>query len=220
MMSILRNRLKSRYSPQPNALCTDLFLSDAQYRIIAYLYTKPDGWKVNNTDICKRFDIKTRETIANHWKVIIASGWVSRTKVEGSKGKFSGYDYMLNPVPCRVDPYMGSAEHGLNPTHSKTEFKKKQRVRKTEFKKPEKSEVQAYFEEIHLSSLFAQKETIKFMDFYNKNGWQVGKKNKRKLMSNWKLAGRNWVKHIKRTKTVKKTTVKKAEFSQEGCNFG
>jgi len=54
------------------------------------------------------------------------------------------------------------------------------------FKKPELSEAQDYFRELgHVS------EAQSFVDFYESNGWRVG----RNPMKDWRAASRNWIKN-------------------------
>ena len=45
-MNTLRNELKRDYSQIPNDLITDLTLSAGALRVLLYLFTKPDEWKV------------------------------------------------------------------------------------------------------------------------------------------------------------------------------
>ena len=101
-MSLLRNKLKSNFSQIPNELITDSELSGIAFRIVVYLFSKPDKWDVNNTDIQKRFGIKRRETMSKYWKEIVMSGWVTRErKVDEKSGKMvAGFDYTLHSKPC------------------------------------------------------------------------------------------------------------------------
>lgn len=101
-MSLLRNKLKSNFSQIPNALITDSELSGTAFRIVVYLFSKPDKWEVNNTDIQKRFNIKRRETMSKYWKEIVMSGWVTRErKTDSESGKMvAGFDYTLHSIPC------------------------------------------------------------------------------------------------------------------------
>lgn len=131
---LLRNKLSGNFSQIPNELITDSELSDTAYRIVSYLFTKPDKWNVNNTDIQKKFNIKRRETMSKYWKEILKSGWVSRER-KTSKGKqLAGFDYSLSinldernltkiVYASTVHGEIKSPKtvHGENRTHSNTD---------------------------------------------------------------------------------------------------
>lgn len=67
--------------------------------------------------------------------------------------------------------------------------KEKRRV----FKNPNLLEVADYFSERLNGNPSFKVEAAKFYDYYNSNGWRVGK-NK---MVDWKAAVRNWIRNLK-----------------------
>lgn len=99
-MSKIINSLRKRFTQIPNAIITDMSLSDGAHRVFSYMSTKPDDWQFNNRNIQNQLNIKRAETIAKYWKELIQSGWISRTPVLTESGKPSGYfDYILNFEP-------------------------------------------------------------------------------------------------------------------------
>ena len=99
-MSIIHNRITKKFTTIPNRIITDGKLSHGAFRIYSYLLSKPDGWKVINSDIQEQLNIKQAQTLANYWKELINSGWISRYRIKDSNGKIiGGYDYELNEFP-------------------------------------------------------------------------------------------------------------------------
>lgn len=116
----------------PNALICDHELSPAAHRVAMYLYSRPDNWRVNNTDIKNNTGYQDPETIAKALKELIAKGWITRKRTRAEAGKLSGtYDYELNQEPVLPvngkEPYTEKTRkretpvYGQNPVHSNTE---------------------------------------------------------------------------------------------------
>ncbi len=119
-MSILRNPLKSNYSKIPNALICDTNLSAGAFRVAAYLFSKVDGWEVNNHDIKKTLGIGQNSTIAGYWKELLEAGWVTRERIRGEKNAIAGgYDYQLMLEPSLAAIHIvGNATLGDSQTHN------------------------------------------------------------------------------------------------------
>lgn len=66
---------------------------------------------------------------------------------------------------------------------------------KKRFKKPTIEEIRAYFAEKHANAAVAAFEAERFNDYYESNGWYVGKQP----MKDWKAAVRNWLRNVKRS---------------------
>jgi hypothetical protein len=73
-MAILKNKLKASYTDIPNELITDSKVSHGAFRVAVYLFSKPNDWHVNNTDIKRQLGIKDNQTLANYWKCLITKG--------------------------------------------------------------------------------------------------------------------------------------------------
>ena len=46
-MAILKSEIKNKYSTIPNEIIRDKTLSHSEYRLLIYLYSLPDNWKIN-----------------------------------------------------------------------------------------------------------------------------------------------------------------------------
>jgi len=79
-------------------------------------------------------------------------------------------------------------------------------AKKTVFIKPTESECINYFSEKSQAGI----EASKFFNYYESNGWMVGK-NK---MKNWKAAASNWISNIKQSEPEIKKTYTDAEIIQ------
>lgn len=103
-ISTLQNLLTKDFSMIPNRVIIDKRLSDRAKVVFLYLASKQDGWKVYNKDIMNKLNIKTNQTMADVWRCLIDTGWVTRKQQTGTNGKFSGvYNYILNPFPSSSD---------------------------------------------------------------------------------------------------------------------
>jgi hypothetical protein len=117
-MAILKNKLKIKYTQLPNAAITDTRLSDTSFRILSYLFSRNDGWIVNNQDIKMKLGIKNDKTMANKWKELTASGWVKRSlrykdtnEGKSRAGQFDGgYDIELIDLTNSLDDLLKSTD--------------------------------------------------------------------------------------------------------------
>ena len=221
-MAVLRNTLKEKFSQIPNEMITDMKLKpDTVYRMVTYLYSKPDGWKINNSDIMKRLEIKSDHSMAKYWKIAISSGWVSRVKRNNKSRKFDGFDYALNDIPTRLKTVcqtlpMGSYDMSQNDSHSNTDTSNTKKRSKKEMEKPRFLEIISYFMSKNISESLAKKEANKFMSHYNKNNWLVGKN--KEPMKSWKLACANWLKGINKY-TSQNKPISEGSFEKEGLGI-
>jgi len=104
-MNTLRNKLKEKYSQIPNELVVDLSISAGALRVLIYLFTKPDDWKVYNKDIQKQLNISDK-TLSKYWKELLASKWLRRTKRPPTDGKFAGgYAYQIGEFCISEESY-------------------------------------------------------------------------------------------------------------------
>jgi len=125
-MTILKKSLTSNFTQIPNEAIEDMELSAIAFRMYAYLISRPDNWKVNNTDIKKRLGIKSNETMSKYLHQLINAGWLFREKTKDSKNRFTGgYSYYIfdkkNP---NSENFLIRKKSKLekNPKHSNTDF--------------------------------------------------------------------------------------------------
>jgi len=106
-MSILKKNPKFRFTQISNHLIEDENLSHPEFRLMCYLLSRPPNWKINNMDVMKRLQIKSRGTLGSYWKSVIKNGYLKRQESKKVGGKFAGYDYQITEKcysPCTVKP--------------------------------------------------------------------------------------------------------------------
>ena len=64
-MAILKNKFKANYSIIPNSIIQAKDLTDAEYRLLLFLYSLPDSWKINQNFLglklnCNRININKK----------------------------------------------------------------------------------------------------------------------------------------------------------------
>ncbi len=208
-MAILKNRYFREFTQIPNLLINHVDLPDKAYRIIIYLMSKPHNWNVNNDDIMTKHKILTRGTMSKYWKVIIASGWISRVPAKKMKGKFRGFDYEINlypyspfPKPCinnqHTDkPCINKSDTEQDRTRPNDTLSNKDKNNtdfnsNTDFKKPSVKEVQDYMISKGVAENIAGVLAMQFCSFYKNNGWRVKKGSSMVKMTSWKGAASGW----------------------------
>jgi len=100
-MSIIRNQLKREYSQIPNEIITDTTISAGAFRVLVYLFSKPDNWNIYNKDICKQLNI-TEQTLSKYWKQLLASQWLKRERNSPTHKEPGGYTYEIVSLPISV----------------------------------------------------------------------------------------------------------------------
>lgn len=99
-MGVIRNKLKNKYLTLPNEIIEDVRISSGAFRVFCYISSKDDGWIVRNKDIQKRLNIKQAQTLANYYKELCESGWISRVRATDKNGNFlGGFDYHIMDKP-------------------------------------------------------------------------------------------------------------------------
>ena len=88
-MAIVRNNLKDNFSNIPNSViqCDDL--SDGDFRLLIYLYSLPDDWKIFQENLGKKFNCN-RENINKKIRRLKKAGYL-----EVSKNNNNEYVYKL-----------------------------------------------------------------------------------------------------------------------------
>ncbi len=164
------------------------------YAEITALCNKNGYCHASNNYFAELYNV-SKETVSRWIGHLIDLGYISRSieYAEGTNQIINRY-IRLNQYPIDkkvktpIDKKVKDNTTSINTTSNNREKDKPSRSR---FQKPKFDEVYSYMtEEKSKEKSFAKKESEKFIDFYESNGWKVGK-NK---MVSWKHAVSNWIK--------------------------
>lgn len=126
-MTFYRITKQSKFTQIDNRMITDSSISAKAKGLMLYLLSKPDGWKVYETDIIKHMK-DGRDSVRSGIKELVKEGYIDRQQAQGEGGKFAGYTYQVfewkgdNPafshvhrVGLSVD---GKTDNGKPPTNN------------------------------------------------------------------------------------------------------
>ena len=207
-MSILKNKLKDKFTTLPNELITDKRISFGARILYCYMIGKPNEWIILNTDIITSLEI-SKDTIAKYFKELLDTGWIERERITNEKGHFTGgYDYIIHEKPVLVKS--PNSEKVLirkniednNNTKTTINTKTTNNTNRV-FQKPTAEQINSYCKEIGVSI-----DANYFIDFYEARGWLISGKTK---MKDWKAAIRNWARRNGQTIKTKKQEQDKQE---------
>lgn len=91
-MAVLKSEVRNRYTTIPNSVIREKDLSDGDYRLLIYLYSLPNGWKINQTYLGQELGC-ARENINKKLKRIKEAGYLEIIKA--SKENVVDYIYLL-----------------------------------------------------------------------------------------------------------------------------
>lgn len=97
-MSIFKIKHISKYFALSNAVITDPRISFKAKGILAYLLSKPDDWKVYQSDIVKQStdgEFSVRKGVDE----LIAAGYIVRRSIRDEKGRISEWEYSVSECP-------------------------------------------------------------------------------------------------------------------------
>lgn len=159
------------------------------------------GWKekfgLPSQMVMESIGVKNWKTYSKGLKDLVDFGFIEMIEVSKNQYTSNIIAIVKNTKATTKALAKATAKHSQStvsinkPNNHKT--KNEARSRNT-FKEPTKQEVYFYLtEEKNIPKHIAQAETEKFWNFYESNGWRVGK-NK---MKKWKPSATNWVKRSK-----------------------
>lgn len=191
-MAILKSDVRNNFSTLPNSVIQTDKLSDGDYRLLIYLYSLPNSWKINQRQLGIKLHCNQRNINAK-LKRIKEAGFLDIIKKGGE------YLYILKEDnksvnDTSVNDYTLEDNVLSNNVHIKEEEIKENKQKK-KFQKPTIEELKKYCLESSLSVDYQY-----FYDYYESTGWMVGKK----AMKDWKATLRNWNRKNKSTKEEKK----------------
>ena len=123
-MPIIRSKTDSNYFVMHNATAQDDGLSWEARGMLAYLLSKPEGWRTNLTDLTRQSGAgkdKCRRIMDD----LIKAGYVERIEVRES-GKFARYDFHVfdtsqGAKPATIEPEMADTPEPAKPEAAKPE---------------------------------------------------------------------------------------------------
>lgn len=132
-MIIIKNKTKDCFARIPNQLLNDNKLKWKDKGLLAYLLSKPEGWKLQIQDILNRSP-DGKDSVYNTLKNLIKHGYCLREDLRDHSGKLCGVEYSISdsPVFLNDDYYIIEEKpHTENPHTEKPNISKKE-VSKTE----------------------------------------------------------------------------------------
>lgn len=190
-MAVLKSEIRNNFTTIPNSVIKAKDLTDAEYRLIIYLYSLPDGWKINQGYLGKELNC-SRVNINKKLRKIKEAGYLEISK---SLENDSDYIYILKDKGVSLDDVSFSdvspsdvslSDTHINTNNIKTNINKNNNIKeniKRNFIKPTIEDLEEYCNSASLSV-----DCQYFYDYYESNGWLVGKSK----MKDWKATLRNW----------------------------
>ena len=93
-MAILKSIVKNQFSIIPNEVIRDKTLSHSEYRLLIYLYSLPDNWKINQSYLASELET-TRNKINQRLASIKKQGYLDIEKNSKSNKEEVDYLYIL-----------------------------------------------------------------------------------------------------------------------------
>ena len=193
-MAILKSIVKNQFSIIPNEVIRDKTLSHSEYRLLIYLYSLPDNWKINQSYLASELET-TRNKINQRLANIKKQGYLDIEKNSKSNKEEVDYLYILRvPDTPKLDtPKLGAPKTGTyinnninNTNNINNELNNiiiTPQTKSKKFTKPSLEEINNFILENNLKV-----NGEHFYDYYESNGWKVGKNS----MKDWKATLRNW----------------------------
>jgi hypothetical protein len=196
---IVKSKTANRFVTLTNDVAQSKDLSLKSKGLLVHLLSLPSDWVIYRGNLYKSIGDK-KGSIDSAFKELQERGFILSVKVIDEKGRFVGWNHVVYDIPAE----MGEIRDGKNPKSDFTEIGKNAPIQKKEcitntdieqkhintylvqksFKVPELNAVIDYFtEKEHMG------EAEKFFNYYESNGWKVGKNP----MKNWKAAANNWI---------------------------
>ena len=121
-MPIIRSKTDAEFFVMHNATAQDAGLSWEARGMLAYLLSKPEGWKTNMTDLVRRSSAG-KDKCRRVMEELISAGYVVREERRVS-GKIKGYDYFVYDRPSVGKPAQKDADIAGSPEPEKPEPEK------------------------------------------------------------------------------------------------
>ena len=160
-MAILRSEIRNKYTSIPNTIIQCKDLSDGDFRLLIYLYSLPDKWKINQGYLGQEMGC-SRININKKIKRIKEAGYLEIVK--GAKETDTDFIYVLKEKGVSLgDVSLGDVSLGdvsLGDTHINTYIINNNNIKTNNKKENIKRK---YFDDEELNTLF-----LEFLDFRKK----------------------------------------------------
>jgi hypothetical protein len=137
-MIIIKNKTKDCFARIPNLLLHDNKLKWKDKGLLAYLLSKPEGWKLQIQDILNRSP-DGKDSVYNTLKNLIKHGYCLREDVRDQSGKLCGVQYSISDSPMFADNNFHEAiiGHDTENPHTENPHTEKPTISKKEISKTE-----------------------------------------------------------------------------------
>lgn len=119
-MPILKSEIRNKYTTIPNSIIQECELSDGDFRLLVFLYSLPDGWRINQGYLGTKMKC-SRININKKIKRIKEAGYLEILKAKGSS---TDYIYVLKERDVSVNDVslgdVSSRDVSLSDTHINT----------------------------------------------------------------------------------------------------
>ena len=213
---IVKSQNTGNYTTIPNDVCRSENMTLEEKGLLAYLLSLPSDWVVYRQNLYNNLpDAKNK--VDKTFRSLQQKGYIRSIRVhEESTGKFMGWDHIVHDQPenspkCQISD-IGEIRDRRNPKSELSEIGKTASIQRNTYNKEileQKKDSTAKFKipdltEVidHFSAKGHPEEAERFFNYYESNGWRVGKYQ----MKNWKAAAANWIKNQERYAVNKKST--------------
>jgi len=97
-MSIIKNQQRNKFAMIPNLTLSDPRLSLKAKGLLSYLLSLPFDWEVYMSEVVKHSKDGVDST-NSALKELIELKYITRAKIRGKKGKYTGWEYCVYDVP-------------------------------------------------------------------------------------------------------------------------
>lgn len=219
---IHRSEHKKDYTIVNNGFVRNTALSDGAVRLLLFMLTCSDEFEFNARGLSSLLGLSLG-AISDRVKELQEAGYIVLTPIR-DKGKFGSFTWDVYETPCSNLPNtekvnsvhsteFGFTEHGNSEHIRNTNLKEISNERKikkvpkkvSRFIKPSVEEIREYCTERN-----NQVDPQRFYDYYESNGWKVGKNP----MKDWKAAVRTWERSSYQTPKAKTEPISENPFTR------
>lgn len=189
-MAILKSEIRNKYTTIPNSVINDKELTDGDYRLLIYLYSLPNKWKINQGYLATQMNCN-RRNISSKLQRIKKAGYLEIIKSEEDS---SDYIYLLKEKGTSVNDVsvddVSVNDVLVDDVYINTNIINTKKINTNINSKKEKSFTKPTLEDLtnYCNERNNNVNPQQFLDYYESNGWKVG----RNSMKDWKATVRTW----------------------------